>query len=171
VLGEEAVLLLEARVLVLATTLVLTLSVLARAPSAAVLGDVAEDAGEIAVAVAGVAGQARSRRARSAALMSSRLWRRWARTGADWGRGTLIRALREIRNRAPLVWSYDVETGAPPPLVPTAPKSLSPPSSRSSAPNSLPSPPASRSPRIPLPSPLRPDEKTTKTRARPQPPA
>jgi hypothetical protein len=29
--------------------------------------------------------------------------------GAGWGRGTLVRALREMRGRAPLVWSYDVD--------------------------------------------------------------
>jgi hypothetical protein len=29
--------------------------------------------------------------------------------GAGWGRGTLVRALCEMRDRAPLVWSYDVD--------------------------------------------------------------
>lgn len=29
--------------------------------------------------------------------------------GAGWGRGTLVRALREMRDRAPLVWPYDVD--------------------------------------------------------------
>lgn len=29
--------------------------------------------------------------------------------GAGWGRGTLVRALRQMRERAPLVWSYDVD--------------------------------------------------------------
>lgn len=29
--------------------------------------------------------------------------------GAGWARGTMTRALRELRARAPLVWSYDVD--------------------------------------------------------------
>jgi hypothetical protein len=32
--------------------------------------------------------------------------------GRGWGRGTLVRALHELRDRAPLVWTYDVDAAA-----------------------------------------------------------
>jgi len=32
--------------------------------------------------------------------------------GRGWGRGTLVRALHELRDRAPLVWAYDVDAAA-----------------------------------------------------------
>ena len=96
--------------------------------------------------------------------------------GAGWGRGTLVRALFEMRDRAPLVWSYDVDavlkdwraTQACPQGAQIAISALLEQERAKLLAKPL---PASGAPQIPLPSPRRLDDKTTKTRAHPLPPA